>query len=149
MSGKTGGRAGSKDEERGGGAVGKKLNGGGVSMSQVGLQVLVAMGFSWEEVTGEVSGKAPQGVGWQEVASNLAWRAGGWGQEDAGGELSEDAREEEEALKAIYGDETFKADGHVWRVVVDAVCLCVCVCVCTYIHTYKHTHTHTHTNTHT
>ena len=118
-------RAGSKV----GGWVGKQRRASGeggesirIREAEAGPEVLVAMGFAWPDVLEVVGGKTSlEGIDWQAAACALAWRAGEWGQNIAGGQLSKEALEEKEALTAIFGQEAFTVEGNVWRVAVDGI----------------------------
>ena len=90
-----------------------------VRTSEVGPEVLVAMGFAWPDVLAEIAGKENWEGEFQGAACSLAWRAGQWGEGSTGGQLSKEAIEEQEALAAIFGEAAFSVQGSVWRVVVD------------------------------
>ena len=92
-----------------------------VRTSGFGPEVLVAMGFAWPDVLAEIGGKENLEGEFQRAACSLAWRAGQWGEGSAGGQLSKEALEEQEALAAIFGEEAFSVQGGVWRVVVDGI----------------------------
>jgi hypothetical protein len=113
-------KGGGVTEQRSGSEEGREVL--GVRTSGVGPEVLVAMGFAWPDVLAEIGGKENwEGRVFQSAACSLAWRAGQWGEGSAGGQLSKEALEEQEALAAIFGEEAFYVQGSMWRVVVDGI----------------------------